>query len=244
MGYLCKKDHSKFLYFLKKIAIITGANGNLGKFIVKKFLLEGYGVVGMVHQKKSNPAFSDENYREIEIDLLQEETCKTAIETIIRNYHTIDVAILTAGGFAMGGISNTTSANIYAQYQLNFETAYHIAQPVFLQMMHQNSGRIFFIGSRPGYDFAHAKGLTAYALSKSLLFRLSELMNKEAKGKNVVSAVIVPSIIDTPQNREAMPTSDFSEWVQPAQIADALFYYSTSQAAAIREPVIKIYNDS
>ena len=144
----------------------------------------------------------------------------------------------------MGSIAETKTNDIYKQYQLNFETAYNIARPVFLQMMKQNSGRIFLIGSRPGLDAAKGKGMIAYSLSKSLIFHLAELMNKEAKGKNVVTSVLVPSTIDTPQNRKSMPAADFGSWVQPGQIADVIYFYANDKAAVLREPVIKIYNNS
>jgi NAD(P)-dependent dehydrogenase (short-subunit alcohol dehydrogenase family) len=105
----------------------------------------------------------------------------------------------------MGGIRETGSADILAQYELNFETAYHVARPVFLNMMEKGKGRIFLVGSRPGLDMRNSKGMVAYGLSKSLVFRLAELMNEEAKGTDVVVSVIAPSTIDTPQNRKSMP---------------------------------------
>ena len=66
----------------------------------------------------------------------------------------------------------------------------------------------------PDLDAKNSKGMIAYGLSKSLIFRLAELMNDEAKGKNVVMNVIVPCTIDTPQNRKAMPDADFSKWTK------------------------------
>jgi NAD(P)-dependent dehydrogenase (short-subunit alcohol dehydrogenase family) len=84
----------------------------------------------------------------------------------------------------------------------------------------------------------------AYGLAKSLIFRLSELMNDEAKGKNVVTSVVVPSTIDTPQNRKAMPDADPSNWVKPEAIADIIYFYCTNTAAALREPVINVYGNS
>ncbi len=56
-------------------------------------------------------------------------------------------------------------------------------------------------------------------------------MNDEAKGTNVVTSVLVPSTIDTPPNRKAMPEADFSTWVQPEQIADVIYFYCSEQAA-------------
>lgn len=229
---------------MNKTAIVTGASGNLGRAVVKKFLEKNYQVVGLVHKKPSAAGAAVDNYEELELDLRNEAACAEAVGALVSKLGGIDVAVFTAGGFAMGTLEKTKSSDIYQQYQLNFETAYHLARPVFLQMMAQNRGRIFFIGSRAGNDFAYAKGVTAYALSKSLLFRLAELMNIEAKGKNVVASVVVPSMIDTPQNRRDMPNADFSHWATPSEIADVIEFYASPQGEIIREPVIKVYKHS
>jgi hypothetical protein len=76
------------------------------------------------------------------------------------------------------------------------------------------------------------------------LFRLAELLNDEAKGTNVVTSVIIPSTIDTPQNRKAMPEANFADWVKPEAIANAIYFYTTLEAYPIREPIIKVYNKS
>jgi len=144
----------------------------------------------------------------------------------------------------MGNIDSATTADIYKQYQLNFETAYNIARFIFIQMMQQNNGRIFLIGSRQGLEASKGKGTVAYTLSKSLIFRLAEILNAEAKGKDVVTTVIVPGTIDTPENRKSMPEADFNSWVNPLEIASTIFFYSGEEAKSIREPVIKMFNRS
>ena len=226
-----------------KIAIVTGAAGNLGRAVVTKFIDNQFKVIATVRNKDTAPGASA-NLEEAEIDLTDEESCQKFIDQTIAENNSIDVAVLTAGGFTMGNVAATKSSDIAKQYKLNFETAYNIARPVFTQMLKQNSGRIFLIGSRQGLDVSHAKGVTAYAFSKSLIFRLAEIMNLEAKGKNVVVSVIVPSTIDTPPNRESMPYADFSSWVSPAQIANVIYYYSATEADILREPVIKVYNNA
>lgn len=229
---------------LKKIALITGSEGNLGRAVVKKFVDKDYHVFGTIHKKQEQKTYNKKNIEEVELDLLNEEDCRELVDGIVIKNNVIDVAILTAGGFAMGDIAKTKTSDFTAQYQLNFETACNIARPVFLQMMKQGNGRIFLIGSRQGLDILKGKGAVAYGFSKSLLFRLAEVMNAEAKGKNVVVSVIVPSAIDTPQNRESMPDADFSSWVLPSQIADVIYFYSSEEGNVIREPVIKVYNNS
>lgn len=228
---------------LSKTIIVTGASGNLGKAIVKKFNYKEYNVIGIVHKKENNIS-GENNLEETELDLLNEENSEKFVSGVIEKYGAIDVAVLTAGGFASGNIDKTKTSDITQLYQLNFETAYNIAKPVFLQMMKQNNGRIFLIGSRQGLSILKGKKAVAYSFSKSLLFRLTELLNAEAKGKNVVASVIVPSIIDTPSNRESMPDADFSNWVAPSAIADVIYFYSSDEGNAIREPVIKMYGKS
>lgn len=234
---------------LSKTAIVTGATGNLGQAVVKKFIANDYKVWGTVH---SHPQKNDseknfqinENLKELALDLLNEKACESLVDKVVSINKKIDVAVLTAGGFTMGNIAATRASDIAKQYQLNFETAYNMARPVFLQMMKQNSGRIFLIGSKAGLHISKANGITAYGLSKSLIFGLAEILNTEAHEKNVVTSVIVPGTIDTPQNREAMPDADFSAWVSPSQIADVIYFYSGEEAGILREPVIKVYGRS
>ena len=166
------------------------------------------------------------------------------IDAIIEKHRKIDIAVLTVGGFAMGEIATTSAVILSSNINSILKLAYNIARPVFDQMMKQNAGRIFLIGSKPGMDAKKGKGMVAYGLAKSLIFRLAELMNQEAEGHNVVTSVIVPGTIDTPQNRKAMPDADFNNWVTPKDIADIISYYASNAATSLREPVIKIYGNS
>lgn len=225
-----------------KTAIVTGAAGNLGKEVVKKFISQGYKVVGTLTPGEMVD-FPADYFQSIIIDLMNEDASQEAVSTIIESNGDIDAAVLTVGGFAMGDIEATTAADIQKQYKLNFETAYNIARPIFIQMKKQKRGRIFFIGSRPGLDARDGKGMVAYSLAKSLLFRLAELMNHEAQDHNVVVSVFIPGTIDTPQNRKAMPGADFSKWVKPEEIAGVISFYCSNESAAVREPLVKMYGN-
>lgn len=223
-----------------KNAIVTGAAGNLGQAVVRKFLKEGYKVIGTVH-REATAIENNANYEQAVIDLSDEVNVNHFISSVIEKQGTIDVAVFTVGGFAMGNLETTASADLVKQYKLNFETAYHIARPVFLQMMEQSFGRLFFIGSRPGLEVKSGKSMVAYSLTKSLLFRLAEMMNEEAGKSDVVVSVVVPSTIDTSDNRQAMPRADFSKWVSPEEIAGVIHFYSSEEGRILREPVLKVY---
>jgi NAD(P)-dependent dehydrogenase (short-subunit alcohol dehydrogenase family) len=228
-----------------KIAIVTGASGNLGQAVVKKFINEGYNITGTIlHNDVTAFDFPEDQFEKVVVDLMDETDSKRLVDGVVEKHGSVDAAILTVGGFAMGKISDTSTADIMKQYKLNFETAYNVARPIFLQMMQQKSGRIFMIGSRPGLDASSSKGMVAYGLAKSLTFRLAELMNAEAKGTNVVTTVVVPSIIDTAINRKAMPDADFGKWVKAEDIANVIYFHCTDEAAALREPILKVYGYS
>lgn len=228
-----------------KTAIVTGASGNMGQAVVKKFLAEGYNVVGTIIP--NDPVLFEINDAKLEkviVDLMDEADSEKFVQDVIARHGSIDAVVLTVGGFAAGKIAETKTADIHKQYKLNFETAYNVARPSFVQMMQQDAGRIFIIGSKPGLSARDGRGMIAYGLGKSLIFRLAELMNDEAKGHNVVTSVVVPSTIDTPQNRKAMPDARFENWVKPEAIADAIYFYCTDAASVLREPLIKVYNNA
>jgi NAD(P)-dependent dehydrogenase (short-subunit alcohol dehydrogenase family) len=222
-----------------KTALITGASGNLGKACVEKFLAEGYRVLTIVSPGKGL-GFDLPGIKTFEADLTNEASVGNVI-TRITSQHKIDVALLLVGGFAMGNIQDTNGAGLQKMFSLNFETAYFTARPVFAHMLNQAAGRIVFVGARPALNPADGKSTLAYALSKSLVFKLAELLNAEGASNNVVAHVIVPSIIDTPINRAAMPSSNFSDWVTAEEIAETMTYLCSDGGSAVRDTVVKVY---
>ena len=228
-----------------KSAIITGASGNLGQALVNEFLQNDWQVTGTVIPHDTVKIDIENIFFDTQtVDLMDEEAAREFVENLMAKDGEIDALVCTVGGFAMGNIQNTSTTDIEKQWRLNFATTYNIVRPVFKQMMQQERGRIFLIGSKPGLDMRNGKGMIAYSLSKSLIFRLAELLNEEAKGKNIVTSVVVPSTIDTPQNRQSMPKADYSTWVQPQDIAKVIFYHCTDAAAILREPLIKVYHNA
>lgn len=226
---------------MKKNVVITGGSGGLGRTVVEQFVAEGYQVIATVSPGKTL-GFDSPNVETFEADLTDEENVSTIIDSIIKKYRSIDAAVLLVGGFAMGGIKETNGEALKNMFSLNFETAYYVARPLFVQMLNQSAGgRIVFVGSRPALVASQGKSVLAYALSKSLLFKLSEYLNVEGSSKNVVTAVVAPSTIDTPVNRKAMPDADFNSWVTPQEIADIMTFIASAKGSVLRDPVFKVY---
>lgn len=217
-----------------KNIIVTGASGNLGSAVVAYFLEKGHRVVGFVHGKPKDLPTS-ENFKEVAANLLDEEEVATAMETLHQEYGHFDAAILTAGGFMPGRIENTGTKELNQMVKLNFETAYHLTRQLLTAENSDQETKLFFIGSEPGKDPAKGKSVAAYALSKSMLFSFSEMIN--GNYKNQKAFVVVPSTIDTPQNRKALPDADFSKWQKPMDIAKIIYkaFIEKDRSAAIIE---------
>lgn len=228
-----------------KTVIITGANGNLGSAVTRKFLEDGYRVIAtVIHDSMKSDMPAHENLEIAVIDLSNETATASFITEAINKYKQIDAALLLVGGFAMGAIASTDMAAIQKQISLNFATAYHAARPLFEHMIGNNNGRLVFIGARPAINARQGKNMIAYALSKSLLFKLAEFLNEEARGKNVTATVVVPSTIDTPVNRKEMPEANPAHWVAPRQLAEILAFLTSGSGSSLRETVLKVYNNA
>jgi NAD(P)-dependent dehydrogenase (short-subunit alcohol dehydrogenase family) len=230
---------------MSKAILITGANGNLGAATVKKFLEEGYRVIAVDHSDNHlGFAASHANFEWKSVDLTGEKTVQDFVADIIQRYGKLDGALLLVGGFAMGGIEATGGEELKKMYSLNFETAYFAARPLFQHMLQNGYGRLVFMGARPALKPEQGKTAVAYAMTKSMLFTLAEILNATAKGKNVVASVVVPSTIDTPPNRQSMPDADPDNWVKPEQIAGVLEFICSDKGLTLREPVYKVYNNA
>ena len=202
--------------------LITGAAGNLGKAVVKTVLEKSYHVIACV-SKNDTTTEQHEHVELYSLDLIDAVACTILCEDLFLKHGSIDGAILTVGGFMPGNIDVVTKADFDKMILLNFTTAFNLVQPLLKQMKKQEKGgSIILIGSEPGLEGAKASGSVAYGFSKSLIFRLAELINAEGRGKNISAHVVVPTTMDTPQNRAAMPNADFSKWATTESIAQEI----------------------
>ena len=151
---------------------------------------------------------------------------------------------MLVGGFAAGNIGATTGAAIQKMFSLNFETAYFLTRPLLAHMQEKKQGRLLFIGARPALQASQGKDLLAYAITKSLLFKLAEFINESEKGNNITASVIVPSTIDTPVNRQSMPEADPAQWVSPEALAETMEFVVSDKGNTLRETVLKVYNNA
>lgn len=222
--------------------LITGANGNLGLSVTKHLLEQGYHLLASgTGGAEELPAHDRLVFRQA--DLMNEETARKLVDQAIQEKPDLEAAVLLAGGFAMGNLTETPKADLEKMIGLNFYTAYHIVRPLLKHFLNRpEGGRFILVGSRPGLDARAGKDFFAYSLSKAMIFKLAEFINAEGKGKNITASVIVPSTIDTPANRKAMPDADFSAWVPPAAIAETISFILSPAGKMLKESIFKIYN--
>lgn len=222
--------------------LLTGGAGGLGRAVTQRLLNGGHTVIATL-EPGGHSLPEHENLVTYELDLTDEAGCRALVQKLVVEKGGIDAAILLVGGFAMGSLAETDFSAIENLFRLNFQTTYQTVRPVFDAMSQQpNGGRFVLIGARPALVPSAGKHMVAYALSKSLVIQLSEIINADGKDKNIISTVLVPSTIDTPANREAMPDADPADWVKPDDIAALVDFVTFGSGQMLRESVLKVYN--
>lgn len=219
--------------------IITGAGGNLGLAVVEKFKREGYHIIALLHPGKNHEVEEADDSYEVDV------TDESAVADFIKEYHLqygeVDALAFLVGGFAMGGITETSQATLERMFALNFFSAFHLVKGFLPIMKKQGKGTFLFVGAKPALNPIDAAGALAYSLSKKLVISLAEIVGEETKGTPIRSHVFVPSIIDTPANRAAMPNADFSKWVSADEIAGAMHYAVNTHS--LRNMTFKLYGE-
>ncbi|MCC6865051.1 MAG: SDR family NAD(P)-dependent oxidoreductase [Ignavibacteria bacterium] len=236
--------------FKDKVAIITGGTGALGRVIVNYFAAQGMKVYVPV---RSMPEFMKvfEQTDETEFkglpkryglpcDASSEMDVKEFCENVVIQEKKIDYLINTVGGYhPKKFIAETDKALIENQLTLNFYTAFYFTKYVLNIFKSNNFGRIISIGAKPAIETTAGK--FAYSMSKSAVINLMQTLAEEHKENNITFNTIIPSIIDTPANRESMQNQDFSKWVNPQEIAETCLFLLGNSSKSYRGNIIKMY---
>lgn len=211
--------------------IITGANGALGRAVVAAARERGDEVVAI---DLSFPD-RDSGSRQIELDLTAADAVAHAVGEIER----IDAVFNIAGGFAMGpAVHETTAEQWQAMFTMNVVTMRNMCEALVPRMLAQGSGRIVNVGALSAHEGQGNMG--AYIAAKSTVMRLTETMAKELREHGINVNAVLPSIIDTPTNRAAMPDADHTKWVAPADLAQVICFLGSSEARAIHGALVPV----
>ncbi len=229
---------------MSKVAIITGSTGNLGKVVTSNMISVGFTVIGTYEPDlNADDGHEKANYKPV--DLSDSNAAKKFVLGTAEEYGRIDAVVCLVGGFAMSTLIDSNISDINKMIDLNFQTALNTVQPALSVMKAQESlGNIVLIGAKPVFEVNAFKSVFPYALSKSMVLRMAEVINAETQTNNARATVIVPSIIDTPPNREAMPEANFDDWVTPESIAEKIVFVCSEKGMDLRQTVLKVYGNS
>jgi NAD(P)-dependent dehydrogenase (short-subunit alcohol dehydrogenase family) len=230
----------------QQVIIITGAVGNLGTATARRFQQAGAKTVLVDRSPdRLRTAFKDiadsaSHLLAGGIDLADPASLGILIEQALAKFGRVDALVNTVGGYRGGKpVHETDLADWDFLFNVNVRTTLLCCRAVIPQMLRQGRGAIINVASRDG--LSGSAGYAAYSASKSALLRLTESLANELKASNINVNCIMPGTIDTPQNRAAIPDADFSQWVEPAAIADVILFLASDAARAIQGAAVPVY---
>jgi NAD(P)-dependent dehydrogenase (short-subunit alcohol dehydrogenase family) len=228
--------------FANRTVVVTGAAGNLGRAVAAAFFERGANLV-LVDLKAEAlaAAFGAAGERRLlaPADLLDPAQVESVAQRAVERFGRIDVLANLAGGFRMGEpVHDTSAATLDFLLDLNVRTLMHMSHAVVPRLLAAGGGRIVNVGAYAALKGAAMMG--AYVAAKSAVIRLTETMAAELRERNVNVNCVLPTIIDTPQNRAAMPAADPARWVAAADLANVIVFLASDAARAIHGAAVPV----
>jgi NAD(P)-dependent dehydrogenase (short-subunit alcohol dehydrogenase family) len=225
-----------------RTVIVTGAAGNLGRAVAKRFVAEGANLVLVDLERdgleQANGAESASQLL-VAANLLDPAGAAAVIKAATDRYGRIDVLCNVAGGFRMGDPVHATSDGDWDfLFDINARTLLSMVRAVVPKMLEAGGGKIVNVGA-----FAAQKGVAqmgAYTASKGTVIRMTEAMAAELREKNINVNCVLPTIIDTPDNRAAMPKANPAKWVAPEDLANVIAYLASDAARAVHGAAVPV----
>ena len=220
----------------RKVIVITGASGALGKVVAETARARGAKLAEIDHAPSTVPPAS-ERLVIGGIDLSDAAQATKAIETAAAHFGRLDALINIAGAFAFETVADGDPGTWQRLHAINVMTALNASRAAIPHLVASGAGRIVNIGAMGALQAG--AGMGPYAASKAGVHRLTEAMAAELKGKVTVNAVL-PSTIDTPANRRDMPQADFAKWVTGNELANVILFLASDGASAVTSALIPV----
>ncbi len=226
--------------------LITGGTGILGSAVTKAYLAKDDNVAvtylfddEVERFKQYNP----EIYEEVTFlfaNVTEEEAVQQTIETFINQFGHLDILVNIVGGF-VGGIPAAELEQDRWDFMmnLNLKSVFLCCKAVLPHMVERSFGKIVNVSARAGLK--GEAGLSAYCVSKGGVRTLTESLAAEVMDSGINVNCIMPSIMDTPMNREAMPDEDHSRWVKTDDVARVISFLTSDDASIINGAAIPVY---
>jgi len=193
-----------------------------------------------LHHAFSSIANSPDHLLAGGVDLSEATSLGKLVAEALSRFGRVDALVHTVGAWRGGKpVHEDDLANWDFLFNVNLRTTLLCCRAVIPQMLKQGRGKIITVASRDG--FKGSAGYAAYSASKGAVLRLAESLAEELKASNINVNCILPSTIDTPQNRVAQPGADFTKWVEPAAIADVIRFLASDASRAINGAAIPVF---
>jgi NAD(P)-dependent dehydrogenase (short-subunit alcohol dehydrogenase family) len=235
--------------FADRVAIVTGAAGNLGSAVARAFQTAGASLVLVDHKPNRlsdlfpEVASSPDHLLAIAADLTDEGSVQEMVDEALGRFGRVDVLVNAAGGWRGGKpVHETPLDTLDFLLNLNTRSVFIASRAVVPSMLDRGSGRIVNVAARAALGAAARNG--AYSASKIAVVRLTETMAAELKHEGINVNCVLPGTIDTPQNRQSMPKADHSRWVPPEAIADVILFLASDAAWPVSGAAVPVYGRS
>ena len=232
--------------FSQQVVLITGAAGNLGRAVAQAFRRAGAQLILADRAPDRLPrlfpdlAGSADHYLATSVDLTDENAVQAMVDEGLRRFGRIDVLVNAAGGYRGGTPLHETPPDAWdLMFSINARTVYIVSRAVVPAMLRQASGKIVNVSARAALQAGAKMG--PYSAAKSAVLRLTEAMSAELKGAGIHVNCVMPSTIDTPENRMSMPKADPNRWVTPGALADVILFLASDAARAMHGAAVPVY---
>jgi len=220
----------------ERTIVVTGAAGALGRVVCERLAASGWRVAAIGHGAADRlPVCAAERLGGV--DLADEESAERAFAALAEaTGGRLHGLVNAAGGFAWENVADGRKATWDRLYAMNVATALNACRAALPRF--GPGAAIVNIGAA-GAARAEA-GMGAYAAAKSAVLRLTEALAAELKAAGTRANAVLPSIIDTPANRIAMPDADFGTWVRPEELAEVIAFLVSDAASGVTGAAIPV----
>lgn len=219
-----------------QVVIVTGAAGQLGSAVAAEAAARGARVAVIDHHAGSAAPAGG---RAFKADLTSLVDATRAIDEVAAHFGRVDALANVAGGFRWQTLEKSADLSEFDKlHALNLRTCANACKAALPHLKKAGAGRIVNVGAMGAMK--GAAGMGAYAASKAGVMRLTEALADELKLDGITVNAVLPSIIDTPQNRADMPQADFSRWVQPVEIARVIAFLMSADAGAVTGALLPV----
>ncbi|MEP7029230.1 MAG: SDR family oxidoreductase [Candidatus Eisenbacteria bacterium] len=225
-------------------ALVTGGNGNLGQAVARRLASAGYEVHVTVRDEATRASLADGLMKEglsVHVgDLSNDADVRRIFDEVGRP---LAALVATVGGFHGGPFAEVEESTIDFQYRLNLKSA-------ILTLRHAHAGlaanpggaAAVLVANRPA--LSSGPGVAVTTAMKAAIVSLVKSVAEEWKSEGITVNAIAPGIMDTPENRRAMPEADPSLWPTPTQVAHAIGFLLTAEGALITGATIPVFGRS